>query len=266
MAIRILAIGDIVGTPGRKILREKLGAFREANNIDFVVANCENVVSGSGVTVKIMEKLLACDIDVLTSGDHIWRRMEIAAGLVPNGRLIRPINYPDNCPGRGITIIESKKGVKVAVLNALGRLFMSPIDCPYKALEKAVTQARRETPIVLIDFHAEATSEKIALGWFLDGQVSCIWGTHTHVQTADERVLPKGTAYISDLGMTGSFHSVLGREVAPVLQKMIQQIPARFDVAEGDIRMNGIIVTVEESTGKALSIERVQLKESAEAC
>jgi len=262
MAIRILAIGDIVGTPGRKILREQLAEFRVANDIDFVVANCENVVSGSGVTVKIMEKLLVCEIDVLTSGDHIWRRMEIANALIPNGRLIRPVNYPDNCPGRGITIIESKKGVKVAVLNALGRLFMNPIDCPYNALEKAVAEARRETPVVLIDFHAEATSEKIALGWYLDGKVSCIWGTHTHVQTADERVLPKGTAYITDLGMTGSHRSVLGREVAPVLQKMIEQLPARFDVADGDIRMSGIIVTVEESTGKALGIERVQLVEN----
>ena len=263
MEIRILAIGDIVGTPGRKVLREALPGYIRDQAIDLVVANGENLVSGSGLTIKTKDKLLSHGVDVVTSGDHIWRRMEISNGLTRGGRLLRPDNYPDECPGRGLTIVEARNGVKVAVINLLGRLFMSPIDCPYRAADRAVEEARQTTPVVVVDFHAEATSEKISMGWYLDGRTSAVWGTHTHVQTTDEKLLPNGTAYLTDLGMTGSHHSVLGRKVEPVLQKMVTHIPARFDVADEDLRMSGAIVTIDAETGRAKAIERVQLKHEA---
>jgi metallophosphoesterase (TIGR00282 family) len=259
MSIRILAIGDIVGTPGRTVVQDRLPEITRQQGIDFVVANGENAVSGSGITVKIRDKLLGSGIDVITTGDHIWRRMEVVPGLETGGRLLRPENYPRNCPGRGLTIVEARNGVKVAVINALGRLFMDPIDCPFQAVDQAVEEARRTTQVILVDFHAEATSEKVAMGWYLDGRVTAVWGTHTHVQTADERVLPKGTAYVTDLGMTGSHHSVLGRRIEPVLQKLVRQLPARFEVADQDLRISGIIVTANEQTGKATDIRRIQV-------
>jgi len=263
MSIRILAIGDMVGTPGRRIVRDRLPDLVRDRDLDLVVANAENVVSGSGITVKVRDKLLNSGIDVITTGDHIWKRMEIASGLEPNGRLIRPENYPRTCPGRGLTVVESRGGVKVAVLNALGRLYMDPIDCPFRAVDAAIEEARKSASVILLDFHAEATSEKVGMGWYLDGRVTAVWGTHTHVQTSDERILPNGTAYITDLGMTGSHYSILGRRIQPVLQKMVRHQPARFDVADEDLRISGIIVTADPETGRATEIERVQITEES---
>ncbi|MBI2193854.1 MAG: YmdB family metallophosphoesterase [Planctomycetes bacterium] len=261
MAFRILALGDIVGSPGRTLLRDILPGYVRDHDVDFVVANGENVAAGSGINLQQMEKLLTYSIDVLTSGDHIWRRMEIAEALKPGGRLLRPENYPADCPGRGLTVVSSRSGVPVAVINVQGRIFMDPIDCPFHAVDRAIEEAKRSAVLILVDFHAEATSEKVAMAWHLDGRVSAVWGTHTHVQTADERILPGGTACITDLGMTGSHRSVLGRKIEPVLQKMVRQLPAPFDVAEEDVRASGVLITVDPATGRAAAIERVQIRQ-----
>lgn len=258
MLFKLLAVGDIVGAPGRATVRDALPRLVQAHEIDFVVANAENITSGSGITVKSMDKLLHYGVDVITSGDHIWKRMEITAGLKPGGRLLRPANYPPGCPGRGWTVVKSSTGVPVAVINVQGRLFMEPIDCPYRAVDEAIEEVRKETSLVFVDFHAEASSEKVAMGWHLDGRVTAVWGTHTHIQTADEQVLPNGTAYISDLGMTGAHRSVLGRKIEPVLYRFTRQLPARFDIAEEDLRLCGVVISVNTETGKAIHIERVQ--------
>lgn len=259
MSFRILAIGDIVGTPGRTAVRELLPDLVSAHQIDFVVANAENMVSGSGITTKTHDKLINYGVDAITSGDHIWKRMEVTDRLIPGGRLLRPENYPPDCPGRGVSIIESKSGAKVAIINVLGRLFMQPIDCPYQAVDRALEEIGVKTRIILVDFHAEATSEKISMGWYLEGRISALWGTHTHVQTSDNKILPEGTAYITDLGMTGAHHSVLGRKIEPVLRKMIKQLPAPFDVAEEDLRLSGVVITVDAETGRATEIERIHV-------
>ncbi len=196
-------------------------------------------------------------MDVLTSGNHVWRRPEAVELLKLDPRVLRPANYPEGTPGSGAAVVESLSGVKVGVLNVMGRVFMEPIDCPFRTAERELARLKLITPIVVVDMHAEATSEKVAMGWFLDGKVSCVVGTHTHIQTADERILPQGTAYITDLGMTGPYDSVIGRRVDQILQRFLSSLPVRSEVADGNVQMRGALVEVHPATGKALSIERI---------
>lgn len=258
--MRILFIGDIVGSPGRKAVKELMPGVIRAKKIDFIIANAENAAGGSGITPEVADELFGCGIDVLTSGDHIWKKKEIFDALNQDRRILRPANYPKTDPGAGAAVIESKDGIKVGVINLLGRVFLSTVDCPFKASQELIEQLKDKTPVIIIDIHAEATSEKIALGRFLDGMASAVIGTHTHVQTADEQILPKGTAYITDAGMTGPFDSIIGRKADQILARFLTQMPTRFEMATDDVRLQGVVVAVDEKTGKAMNIERVHEK------
>lgn len=258
--MKILFIGDIVGKPGRDAVAGLVPGLIRERELDFVIGNAENSSGGSGITPKSADELFGASLDVLTSGDHIWKRREIYELIRGEPRILRPANYPAGAPGAGWGVFASRAGTRVGVISVLGRVFMDPLECPFRTVKKAVEDIRKQTPVICLDIHAEATSEKIAMGWFLDGDVSAVIGTHTHVQTADERVLPRGTAYITDAGMAGPFASVLGRRVEDVLERFITSVPVRFEVAEGDIQLHGVIVDVDEKTGRARSIERVQKK------
>lgn len=258
--MRILFIGDIVGKPGREIIRKTLPGFREKEKIDCVIANGENGAGGSGLTPRIAEELLDSGVDVLTSGDHIWKRKEIYDFLDLTDRLIRPANYPKGVPGKGSTVVEIKGAGKVGVINLIGRVFMEAVDCPFDSVRREMEKIRKETPVIVVDMHAEATSEKVAMGWYLDSAVSAVVGTHTHIQTADEKILRGGTAYITDCGMTGPYDSVIGRKKEQILTRFLTQLPTRFEMATDGVEMHGVIVDVDEKTGKALSIRRVQEK------
>jgi len=258
--MKIMFIGDIVGSPGRMAIAELLPPLVSKRKIDFVIANCENVAAGFGVTRKIVEELYKCHIDVLTSGNHIWNKKEVLEFIGDFERLLRPANYPSGTPGSGTVLIPLPTGEYVGVLNLAGRIFMQPIDCPFAAAKSKVAELRKKTNIIIVDIHAEATSEKKALGWYLDGEVSAVLGTHTHVQTADEIILPQGTAYISDAGMTGPFDSVIGIKKEAIIERFITQMPNRFEVARDDIRMQGVIMNIDLVTGKASSIERISIK------
>jgi metallophosphoesterase (TIGR00282 family) len=255
--MKILFIGDIVGKPGRRAIRELLPAICDENRIDFVIANCENAAAGFGVTGEVVEELFAERIDVLTSGNHIWDKKEALDYIGTEPRLLRPINYPAGVPGNGSYVARARGGQSVGVINAMGRVFMLQIDDPFAVVLREVEAMRQRTRIIFVDFHAEATSEKIAMGWHLDGRVTAVVGTHTHVQTADERVLPKGTAYLTDAGMTGPHDSVIGVEVEPALGRFLTGLPARFETATGNPRLNAVIVDADEATGKATDIERL---------
>jgi len=255
--MNILFIGDIVGSPGRLAVKEILPKLKKKKKIDFTVANAENSAGGSGITDQVADELFDIGVDVITSGDHIWKKKEFYSRLNNDKRILRPLNYPKSNPGRGVTVVESVDGVNVAVINLLGRVFLDPIDCPFKAAQEAVKEVKDKTFVIIVDIHAEATSEKIALGRFLDGRASAVIGTHTHVQTADEYILPKGTAYITDSGMTGPFDSVIGRKTEFILERFLTQMPTKFEVAEGDIRLQGAMVTVDDKTGIASKIERI---------
>jgi metallophosphoesterase (TIGR00282 family) len=264
MQIKILIIGDIVGKPGRKILQDKLPRLIERWSLSFVIANGENAAGGSGITLETMEEILKAGVDCITSGDHVWKKKEVVSLLEKDRRLLRPENYGERAAGSGVGLYKTRTGHEIGVVNLLGRVFMKPCDCPFKAAERAVSSLSHKTKIILVDMHAEATSEKVAMGWMLDGRVSAVFGTHTHIQTADERVLPKGTAYITDLGMTGPYESVLGRQTDRVLQAILTQMPCAFDVAKGDVRLCGALVTVDSDTGRALDIQRLVVKEMGE--
>lgn len=259
--MRVLFIGDIVGEAGREIVRKKLRDFKEEKKIDAVIANAENSAGGSGITQRIVEELNEFGVDVITSGDHIWKKREIYEFLTRSDKIIRPANYPEGAPGRGSTAVEIKGAGTLGVMNLMGRVFMEALDCPFRKAEKELESLRKKTNIIFVDMHAEATSEKIAMGWFLDGKVSGIVGTHTHIQTADEKILPGGTAYITDCGMTGPYDSVIGRRKDLIIERFITQLPNKFEVAEKDVQMHGVIIDVDGSTGKATSIKRVQVKE-----
>jgi hypothetical protein len=254
---RILLIGDIVGAPGRRAIEVALPKLVERNRIDFVIANAENAAGGSGLTPEIADELFSRGVDVITTGDHVWRQKEIVPRLETDNRILRPANYPRSASGKGYALVEAKNGVKVAVLNILGRIFMQPANCPFDTADAIVSEMSMDTGVIVVDMHAEATSEKVAMGWFLDGRVSAVLGTHTHIQTADERVLPGGTAYITDVGMTGPYDSVIGRVKEKVLAALMTAMPRHFDVAEGDIRLGGALVTVDSDRGRAKAIERV---------
>jgi metallophosphoesterase (TIGR00282 family) len=261
LEIRVLLIGDVVGKPGRTILKQTVPSFVQSRDVDFVIANGENAAQGSGLTDNLFREIVAAGVDCVTCGDHVWRRKEILPVLERDKRLLRPLNYPPESVGRGVGVYETRKGVRIGVVTLVGRIFMGPADCPFRVGQRAIDSLRSEAPIRIVEIHAEATSEKMALAWKLDGQVSCVFGSHTHVPTADERVLPGGTAYITDIGMTGPYDSVIGRTKENVIYKFETGMHAPFDVATGDVRLSGALVTIDATTGKGLAIERVMLTE-----
>ncbi len=258
--MKVLFIGDIVGKPGRRAVSEFVPSLISEREIDLVIANCENAAAGFGVTREITEELFGNHIDVLTSGNHIWNKKEVMDFIGDYETLLRPANYPASNPGSGVVLIPTAKGEYVGVLNLAGRIFMQPIECPFVTAKNKIAELKKKTKVIVVDIHAEATSEKRALGWYLDGEVSAVLGTHTHVQTADEEILPQGTAYISDVGMTGPFDSVIGVKKDAIIERFLTQVPNKFDVAKGDIRMQGVMLDIDAVTGKANSIERISIK------
>jgi 2',3'-cyclic-nucleotide 2'-phosphodiesterase len=263
--IRILFIGDIVGSPGRGLVRDLLAPFREERAVNFVVANGENAAGGRGLTPAVAADLFKSGVDVLTSGNHIWKNRDILEIIDKDPRILRPANYPDDpaIPGHGCDDYEIPgANCRIGVLNLQGRAFMEPIDCPFRLGRELVQRIRKTTPIILVDFHAEATSEKLALLWHLDGLVTAVIGTHTHVPTADEMVTPSGTAYQTDAGMTGPFDGVLGVRKDVILHGMITHMPVRHELAEGDLRLCGLLVEADRKTGRATAVERVCLKQN----
>lgn len=257
--MRVLFIGDVFGKPGRRLIQQKLHALIQQLRIDFCVANVENAAAGFGVTPDIADELLRSEIDLLTSGNHIWDKRAIIPYLGEQPRLLRPENYPPSAPGTGIFIGNTRCGVRVGVLNIQGRVFMPTLDCPFTVGERAIERIRKETPVIVVDFHAEATSEKQAFAWYFDGRVSAVVGTHTHVQTADERLLPRGTAYITDLGMTGAYDSVIGSIPDLALERFIRQMPVRLEPASGNPRLCGAVIEIDDQSGRAASIVRVNV-------
>ena len=255
--LRLLFLGDVIGEPGRKAVIEMVPRLKQAWGIDFVVVNGENAAAGRGITGKITIDLLRAGVAVITSGDHIWDQKEVVSYIETEPRLLRPINYPPGTPGRGSIVLETAKG-KVGVINVQGRTFMQPsLENPFRLVDEEVRRLRAETHILFVDMHAETTSEKIAIGRFLDGKVSAVAGTHTHIQTADEQIFPGGTAFICDAGMCGPTESVLGREIQPIIQRFVSSMPVNFPVAKGEVKLHGILVDIDPSTGKAKSIRRV---------
>ena len=258
--MEVLFIGDIIGEPGRKIIRAQLGSMVEAYHPDLIIANGENAAGGFGITSEIADELLFLGIDVLTSGNHVWDKKEIEPYMAKQNRLIRPANYPEGNPGLGSVVIATRSVGDVAVLNLEGRVFMSNLEDPFRIAEREIEKLKKHTSVVIIDFHAEATSEKNALAWYLDGKASAIIGTHTHVQTADERVLPGGTAFITDVGMTGPTDSVIGVKKEQAIARFLYQTPHRFEIPKGPVHLCAVLIKIEEKTGKANSIERIYIK------
>jgi metallophosphoesterase (TIGR00282 family) len=257
--MRILFIGDVMGRPGRELVRRGLAAIVDLHDIDFVVANAENSAAGFGVTPDIAKALLDYGVDAMTSGNHVWDKKEAFDYIASEPRLLRPANFPSGVPGRGRGLYRTRRGEAIGLVNVMGRVFMAPLDDPFAVVLKEIEALRAEARVVLVDFHAEATSEKIAMGWHLDGRVAAVVGTHTHVQTADERVLPRGTAYITDVGMTGPQDSIIGIETSAALGRFLSGLPAKFEVATANPRLNAVIVTADAATGRASAIERVSL-------
>jgi metallophosphoesterase (TIGR00282 family) len=256
--LTLLVIGDVVGKPGRRAVQVLLPRLREQHRADFVVVNSENSAGGIGVSPETADEILAAGADCLTNGNHTFSKREILPYFTTECRILRPANYPSGAPGRGMGIFPAGNGRRIAVINLMGRTFMEPLESPFKAADALIAEARRQTPFIVIDFHAETTSEKQALGYYVDGKVSAVLGTHTHVQTADERVLNGGTAYLTDLGMTGPLNSVLGVRSDIVIQKFLTQLPVRFEVAEGPVLLCGAVIQVDDATGRAVSIRRIQ--------
>jgi metallophosphoesterase (TIGR00282 family) len=262
--VKLLFIGDIVGQPGRHAITELVPQLRQQHALDFVIANGENSAGGSGITPKTAEEIFSAGVDVITTGDHLWDQKEVMELLQNEKRFLRPLNYPPGTPGQGSAIFEvqslKSKGqspISIAVLNAQGRTFMPPLENPFLLALDEVKRLRQQTKIIFVDFHAEATSEKIAFARMLDGQVSAVVGTHTHVQTADEQIFPGGTAYLTDAGFTGPHESVLGREIEPVLKRFLTNMPQRFEVAKDRVLLHGAVIEIDDVSGKALKIQRV---------
>ncbi|OGD27775.1 MAG: metallophosphoesterase [Candidatus Aminicenantes bacterium RBG_19FT_COMBO_59_29] len=257
-----LFIGDIIGHPGRRALRRCLPRLREKYSPDFIVANAENAAGGMGITEEVGTELLGL-VDVLTSGNHVWDKKEALPYLDREPRLLRPANYPSPNPGKGSYILESTRGWKAGVLNLQGRVFMEPLDCPFRVADGEVAKLRAVTPVIVVDFHAEATSEKQALGWYLDGKVSALVGTHTHVPTADERILPRGTAYITDVGMVGGYHSVIGIRPEQAVARFLTARPQRFEPEKEGLVFSSVYIEVDAATGRALSVRRETIVEES---
>ncbi|MGH7799800.1 MAG: TIGR00282 family metallophosphoesterase [Thermodesulfobacteriota bacterium] len=258
--LRVLFIGDIVGEPGRNAVKVLLPDLVKDNLVDFVVANCENAAAGKGITPKITEYLLNTGINVLTSGNHIWDRQEIIPYIETQPLLLRPANYPKGTPGKGHGIFETKMGYRIGVVNLCGKLFMDSYEHPFLTALDLVNELSKHTRMIIVDFHAEATSEKIAMGWYLDGKVSAIIGTHTHVQTADERVLPQGSSYITDVGMTGSMDSVIGMDKERAIKRFLTLIPIRLEPATDNVCLNGVLVDLDKDSGRSLGISRISVQ------
>ena len=256
--MKIMMIGDVYGEPGRAALAKLLPKLRDQHRVDFTVVNVENSAGGFGVTQPIAESVLDLGVDVMTTGNHVWDKKETVSYIVKENRLLRPANYPEGTPGAGYITVKAGPH-RVTVINLMGRVFMNPIDCPFRKVEAILESVGGETPIRLVDFHCEATSESIAMGWWLDGKVSAVVGTHRHVQTADERVLPGGTAYITDLGMTGPTDGVIGVDREQILQRFLYQMPMRFETAKGPAALHGVVITVDPDTGRASAIERLRI-------
>jgi metallophosphoesterase (TIGR00282 family) len=256
-ALGVLCIGDVFGEPGRRALAHFLPRLRDELEVDLVVANVENAAAGFGITPPLARQLLGGGVDVMTSGNHIWDKKEIVEYIAKENLLLRPANYPPGTPGVGSIVVKARTE-KVAVLNLQGRAFMPTIDCPFRAADEEIERLRADTPVVVVDMHAEATSEKQAMGWYLAGRVSAVVGTHSHVQTADERILPGGTAYLTDLGLTGPIDSVIGVDREQAIQRFLTGMPTRFEPAKGRARLQGAVVRIDPATGQAVGIERVQ--------
>ncbi len=259
--LRVLAVGDTVGTPGRNAITRLYPRIKKEYGIDFFVANCENTAGGNGITPKIAQEMIISGVDCITLGDHVWDQKEIMDYLGKEQRLLRPLNYPAGVPGHGSAVLPAHDGTSVGVINALGRVFMHvQSDNPFTTVKAEVDRLRQTTKIIILDFHTEATSEKVAMFRYLDGQVSLIFGTHTHIQTADEQVSPKGTAYITDCGMTGPYDGIIGRVSDQVLYRFLTQMPKKMEVAAGDARLSGVITEIDKGTGRAVKITRHQWK------
>ncbi len=255
----MLFVGDIVGRPGRTILAERLASLRRTHRVDLVVANAENAAGGAGLNGRIAGELASIGVDAITLGDHAWDQRGFEREIESLEHVCRPANLPEICPGQTSLVVE-RGGFRLGVFTVMGRIFMGPNDCPFRAADRMLAELGGECDAVLVEAHGEATSEKVALGWYLDGRAAAVVGTHTHIPTADARVLPKGTAYLTDAGMTGPYRSVLGRECEPVLGKFLDGMPRRFDVAAGDVRISGALVDIDESTGLATAIELLTVR------
>jgi hypothetical protein len=255
--MKILFIGDTVGKAGRAIVHQYLKQLQEEYQVDFTILNCENAAAGFGITPKIADEFFDWGIDVLTSGNHIWDKKEIMPYLDKNTRILRPANYPADNPGKGVTLLKTRSGEKAAVLNLQGRVFMPPTDDPFRVADAELAKLPKDVKVIFVDMHGEATSEKVAMGWYLDGRVSAVVGTHTHIPTADETILPGGTAFQTDVGMAGPFYSVIGVVKEDVIRRFLTSIPSSFESASQDARLNGVFVEVDSQTGKALRIERI---------
>jgi metallophosphoesterase (TIGR00282 family) len=255
--LTILFLGDVVGEPGRTAVISRLPELKEKLALDFIIVNGENAAGGRGISPKITIDLLRAGVSVITTGDHIWDQRDLAPFIDTEPRLLRPLNYPEGAPGSGAIVLETAKG-KVGVINVQARTFMQPIlENPFPAVERAVACMREETPNIVVDIHGETTSEKIAMGRFLDGKVSAVIGTHTHVQTADEQIFPGGTAFMCDAGMCGPIHSILGRAIEPIMNRFVSNLPAPFPVADGEVRLRGALFEIDEKTGRAMRITRI---------
>ncbi|MFQ5865106.1 MAG: TIGR00282 family metallophosphoesterase [bacterium] len=257
--IKVLFVADIVGKPGLEIASKLIPGLKDKYKIDFCIANGENGCDGKGLSEKIARNYFSLGIDVITSGNHIWDNRDIFDLLKNNGRILRPLNYPDGNYGIGSVVVDIKEGTKIGVINLQGRTFMFSIDCPFRKGLEAVRKMKKQTNLIIVDFHAEATAEKMAMGWYLDGKVSAVIGTHTHVPTADERILPEGTAYITDVGMTGPFDSVIGLRKELALRRFLHQTPVRYKPADENLKFCGAVITIEPVSGKATQIERLNL-------
>ncbi|MGE5573131.1 MAG: TIGR00282 family metallophosphoesterase [Bacillota bacterium] len=263
MTLQILFIGDIVGKPGRRACRVLLPDLVQELRPDAIIANGENAAGGFGLTAETADEILDCGVNVITTGNHVWNKKEFYQILATSDRVIRPANYPPGAPGRGAAVVRLGSGARLCVLNIAGRVFMAPIDCPFRTADRLLEEFSSRCDLFVVDFHAEATSEKVAMGWYLDGRVACVVGTHTHVQTADERILPGGTAYITDIGMTGPMDSVIGVRKDIIVQRFLTGLPAKFETSLGPAQLSGAVVSVDEATGKARGIERVFVTEGA---
>jgi len=260
--MNILFIGDIVGRPGRELVRRGLRGLVRHHAVDLVIANVENAAAGFGLTKDIGDTLLEAGVDVMTSGNHIWDKKDVLDYMPLEPRLLRPANYPAGAPGRGAYVAQTGDGRAVGVINVMGRVFMLQIDDPFAVVLREIEAIRRRTRVIIVDFHAEATSEKTAMGWHLDGKVTAVIGTHTHVQTADERVLPGGTAYLTDAGMTGPHDSIIGMERDPSLARFLTGMPVKFEPAAGNARINGALIAADDKTGRAAAITRISYSEA----
>jgi 2',3'-cyclic-nucleotide 2'-phosphodiesterase len=262
-SLKVFAAGDVVGKPGRRALSQAIPRLKNAG-VDFVIVNGENAAGGSGITTQIADKIFHYGADVITTGDHFFKNQNILGDLGRFDNLIRPLNFPEGVPGKGYCLVDRDGIGPIAVVNLLGRTFINQGNCPFEAAGKCVEKLKDSAKFIIVDFHAEATSEKLAMGYFLDGKISLLFGTHTHVPTADEKILPQGTGFITDIGMTGAHHSILGRKIEPVLKRFVMQIPVRFDIAEDDIITDGIIAEIDRASGKAISIQRISIPYTAQ--